>query len=113
MLSPALLAMLFGVFELGWALHCSSTVRHGLEATGRTLEMNPTYTQADLQRDLVARLPQIPAAAIAVSYSKSATSGGVNLGEVDVTYSHPVGYPLADLGQLQFRSSVLAPLNGG
>jgi Flp pilus assembly protein TadG len=113
MLSPVLLALLFGVFELGWALHCSSTVRHALEATGRTLEMNPSYSEGDLKHDLVARLPEFSESQLAVSYTKTATAGGVSLGEVDVTYSHPLGYPVADLGQLRFRSSVVAPLNGG
>ena len=113
LLSPVLIALVFGVFELGWALHCSSNVRHALEATGRTLELNPTYGQSDLRQDLAGRLTDIPTTAWTLSYSKTTTSGGIYLGEIDIAYTHPLGYPVADLGHMQFHVSTTVPLNGG
>jgi len=113
LLSPVLIALVFGVFELGWALHCSSDVRHALEATGRTLELNPTYDQSALTQDFTGRLTDIPLSNVVLTYSKTTTSGGVAVGEIDVTYTHPLGYPVANLGRMQFHSSTSVPLNGG
>jgi Flp pilus assembly protein TadG len=42
LISPVLIMLTVGGFQLAWALHCAATVRWSLETSARNLMLNPT-----------------------------------------------------------------------
>ena len=53
---PVFLTLLIGGFQVAWVMHCAGTVRYGLESSARSLLLDPTITQTQLQAAVNARL---------------------------------------------------------
>jgi Flp pilus assembly protein TadG len=56
LVSPVLITLLVGLFQVAWAMHCAATVRWSLETASRKLLMNPAETATTLKSDMVGLL---------------------------------------------------------
>ena len=56
LISPALIMLLVGGFQLAWALHCAASVRWSLETNARNLMFNPTETADSLRSAMLTSL---------------------------------------------------------
>ena len=57
LIAPFLIILLFGIFALGWSMHSVSSVRYTLETSSRSLQLQNTLTQADIQSIATQKLP--------------------------------------------------------
>lgn len=109
LLAPVLLMFLFGVFQLGWGLHCGSSVRWALENNARTLLLAPTTTQSDLQTAVRANLADVPNANSVTVTLVTDTSGAAKVLRASAAYAYPLSIPFLPTYNLTFNDSVAVP----
>ncbi|TGV64979.1 pilus assembly protein, partial [Mesorhizobium sp. M00.F.Ca.ET.149.01.1.1] len=49
LIAPFLVMLLFAIFAFGWSMNSISSVRYALEASARSLQLNNTMTQSQIQ----------------------------------------------------------------
>ena len=112
LVAPVFLAMLFGLFQLGWAFHCGSSVRYALEEASRSLMLDPGMTQAEIETQMRARLNQLADPDISVSMTTENPAAGLTLAHVNATYEHPIVVPFLPEYDFTFTSEVTVPISG-
>lgn len=112
MIAPLLIILLFGVFHMGWALHCASSVRYALEESARALSIDPDITAAEVEAAMRARLEDFADPEISVTISEDSTVPGLRITNLHATYVHILAAPLLPEWELRFESvsAVARPL---
>ncbi len=110
MLAPVLLALLFGVFELGWALHCGASVRYAIERSSRALITDPNTTASALQSAAQARLSGLPVSNLEISITKE-TVGTGQIARVSWRYNYNMALPYVPDTTITFDSSMVVPIS--
>jgi Flp pilus assembly protein TadG len=106
---PVLVVMIFGVIQLGWALHCGSSVRYAVEQAGRSVMLNPAITQPELQAQVTSRLRGIADPNhVTVSLSFD-TASGTRVAKIQAVYTHTLSVPLLPSWTLTFRPRSTVP----
>lgn len=107
LVSPILIMLLLGVFQLGWVVHNAASVRWALEASARSLMINPSLTADNLRTAMVAKLANIADAEdIEVSITPDETEPSL---VVESTYHASLGIPLLPVENLTFKNRVMVP----
>jgi Flp pilus assembly protein TadG len=109
MVSPPLIAMLFGVFQLGWAMHCGSTARYAVEEAARAVMISPNLSAAQLKDQIQDRLERVAVDStidVAVSYD---STSGARVATVAAVYRHRITIPFLASWTLVFRPQATAP----
>jgi Flp pilus assembly protein TadG len=107
---PAFLAIVLGVFELGWAAYCGATVHSAVTHAARALISNASTSASDIQSDARARLEGVPVSDLAVTVvTQTVGSGQVALVSWRYTYSTMV--PFLPNATLHFDSSTTVPIS--
>jgi Flp pilus assembly protein TadG len=97
LVAPAFLACLFGVFQLGWALHCNESVDYALNKAARTLVSNPAMTQDQLQtnvRDLLTSIAD--PTNVTVTLNEDAVGTSPRMAHLQASYVHTLAVPWMD-----------------
>lgn len=110
LLAPVLLALLFGVFELGWALHCGATVRYAIERSSRALITDPTTTANAIKTAAQARLTGLPVSNLEVSVANE-TIGTGQIARVSWRYNYNMALPYVPSTIITFDSSMVVPIS--
>jgi Flp pilus assembly protein TadG len=97
LVAPAFLACLFGVFQLGWALHCNESVDYALNKAARSLVSNPSMTQDQVQtnvRDLLTSIAD--PSNVTVTLTEDDPSASPRMAHLSASYVHTVSVPGLD-----------------
>lgn len=109
LVSPVLILLLVGAFQVAWAVHCASTVRWTLEAASRALLLDPTTTQDQIKSAMVAKLNGlVDSSKLTVSLTTDASSG-TQMFVVSSTYAAPLAIPFARAQTLNFKATTSVP----
>jgi Flp pilus assembly protein TadG len=110
LISPALIMLLVGGFQLAWALHSAATVRWSLETNARNLLLNPTETAAQLKSAMVASLAgRATADDLTVTISRDTTNAAGALLVASSTFRTNLSIPFVATTPLTFTSTTKVP----
>jgi len=101
--------LLFGTYELGWAIHCGASVHFAIERASRALLANPNTTAQQIQSSAQAQLSGIPVSNLQVTLSREAASTG-EITRVSWSYSYAMALPYVPSAVFQFDSSTVVPM---
>jgi Flp pilus assembly protein TadG len=104
MIAPILIILLFGICQVGWALHCASSVRYALDESARVLSINPQITATDVEAAMRERLEGFADPAISVTVSENLDSPGLRITNVRATYVYHLSVPMLPAWELPFQS---------
>lgn len=107
MIAPLLIMVIFGIFQVGWALHCASSVRYALDESARVLSISPEITAADVEAAMRERLKTFADPEISVSISEDLESPGLRITNLRATYVHSLSVPMLPTWELRFQSAAV------
>ena len=113
LVAPFLIMILFGVFAFGWSMNTISSVRYALEASARSLQLNNTLTQADIQAVAKQKLQALGLQNVNVTITTDPASGGFRMAHVNASYAFVINFPYFSDYQINYTTSVTVPLVGG
>jgi Flp pilus assembly protein TadG len=112
-LAPALFAMLFGAFQLGWALHCNQSVDWAVQAASHQLVGTPTLTQSQLQSTVQSMLNGVAdPSQVTVSLTEDPVGASPRMARVTASYAHTITVPFLKAYSYTYNTSstmVLSP----
>ncbi|QUD89385.1 TadE/TadG family type IV pilus assembly protein [Phenylobacterium montanum] len=109
-LSPALIMMIYGIFDMGLALYAGSAVRSAVQNASRTLITYPNTSAATIQASAQALLVDVPVNNLSVSITQQTISAAETVERVSWTYKYQLSIPLVPDQWLVFDSSLVVPL---
>jgi Flp pilus assembly protein TadG len=110
LVAPLFLAFIYGLFQVGWALHCASSVRYALEESARSVMLDENFTSSQVEGQMRARLSDIADPEIDVAMTTE-TQSGMTLVHLDATYVHDIVIPFLPPYEVTFdqQASVARP----
>ncbi len=109
-LAPVMLLFLFGVMFLGKMYFDDSTLETAVESAGRTIALNSTVTQAQLQTAIQSQLTEIGNPTVTVTYS-STTLDGIAVEHLTASITKTYKVPLLKSYTVTFSSDTYVPPN--
>jgi Flp pilus assembly protein TadG len=106
--SPLLFALIFGIFEFGWAFHCGASVRAAVTRETRLLIANPATTAAQFEQAVKTDLANIADPKVKISFADEAIGTG-SVTRISWTYAHAILFPFLPDVTLNLSSSTLVP----
>ncbi|MFN3515233.1 MAG: TadE/TadG family type IV pilus assembly protein [Phenylobacterium sp.] len=106
---PALLTLLFGIYQFGWTQHTLSSIRYAMDSAARGLLIDPTLTQSQLQAAVTSRLDELAAAKTTVSLTKTDTANG-RIATLSTRYVAEFGVPGLAAFKIPFDVTVTTAL---
>ena len=103
---PGLMVLLVGIYSVGSVMHCISSVRYALEETARTLQMNPTLTQDDLQEEIDSKLHQYGDQAVTVTMAVEKDADGSDIARLTASYPYLIAVPFIPKYEGAYQLSV-------
>lgn len=107
---PVFLALVFGIFNYGWALYVGSDVRHAIERCSRLLLVDPHTTQAQLRTAVAGRLKVARIDDLNLTLSNQTLTGGTPVARISWTYSYTVAVPFVPQAVFNFDNHLIVPL---
>lgn len=107
MIAPLLIMVIFGIVQVGWALHCASSVRYALDESARVLSLRPEITEAEVEAAMRERLEILADPEISISISEDQGSPGLRMTRLRATYVHSLSVPMLPTWKLRFESAAL------
>lgn len=105
LVAPVFLAVLFGIFQFGWALHCASSVRYALEESARSVMLDDNFTAGQVETQMRTKLTDIAQADIQVDITRDASRIGTEMIHLNSTYVHPVEVPFIPAFEVTFNQT--------
>ncbi|MBZ9986639.1 pilus assembly protein [Mesorhizobium sp. BH1-1-5] len=113
LIAPFLITLLFGIFAFGWSMNSMSSVRYALEASARSLQLNNTLTQSDIQAVATQKLQALGLKNVNVTITIDPASGGFRMAHVNASYAFVISFPYFSDYPISYTTSVTVPLIGG
>ena len=113
LVAPFLIMLLFGIFAFGWSMNNISSVRYALEASARSLQLNNTLTQSDIQAVATQKLQALGLQNVSVTITTDPASGGFRMAHVNASYAFVISFPYFSDFPISYTTSVTVPLVGG
>ena len=107
---PVFLAIIFGIFQFGWAQHSASSLRYALEHASRALLLNPTMSEGAVRSLVMAKLQGISDTSVAVTMTVNTAPSGARTAVIAGTYSYSVGVPTLASYPINYATNVSVPL---
>lgn len=108
--APVLIAMLVGVFNVGFAMYCGAAVRNAIQRSSRVLIMTPATTAATIKTNAQAVLVDVPVNNLAVTVTTETVTASMQVKRVSWTYDYALWVPFASNSTLSFGSSMVVPM---
>jgi Flp pilus assembly protein TadG len=105
LLGPVLLLFLIGLFQVCWAMYCSSSVRYALHNSARALVLNPSMSQSDFQTLVTSAVTPLVAQNVAVTLVKTSPGNGLQLSTATATYNYQIVVPFMPTYNGNFTTS--------
>ena len=109
MVLPVFVAMVFGIFQFGWAQHCNSSLRFAMEKASRALLLDPTLSESALQTMVQNTLQGVSDTNVAVHLQINTTSAG-KVANLTGVYSTALGIPALASFPISYSTTVSTPL---
>ena len=113
LIAPILIMLLFGIFAFGWSMNADSSVRYSLEASARSLQLNNTLTQSDIQTIATKKLQALGLQNINVTITIDPASNGFRMAHVTASYAYVINFPYFSNYPINYSTTVNVPLVGG
>jgi Flp pilus assembly protein TadG len=110
LLAPFLIMLLFGIFAFGWSMNSASSVRYTLEASARSLQLNNTLTQSDIQAVATQKLQALGLKNVNVTIATDPPSGGFCIAHVNASYAFVIDFPFFSAFPISYATTVNVPL---
>ncbi|RWM24441.1 MAG: pilus assembly protein [Mesorhizobium sp.] len=107
---PFLIMLLFGIFAFGWSMNNMSSVRYTLEASARSLQLNNTLTESDIQAIATKKLQALGLKDVNVTITTDPPSGGFKMAHVSASYAFVINFPYFSDYPISYSTSVTVPL---
>jgi len=107
---PFLVALLFGIFAFGWSMNATSSVHYTLEASARSLQLNNTLTQADIQAIATRKLQALGLQNVNVTITTDPASGDFCMAHVNASYAFVINFPYFSAFPISYATTVNVPL---
>jgi len=107
---PFLIMLLFGIFAFGWSMNSTSSVRYTLEASARSLQLNNTLTQSDIQAIATQKLKALGLQNVNVTIATDPASGGFCMAHVNASYAFVINFPFFSNFPISYSTTVNVPL---
>jgi Flp pilus assembly protein TadG len=108
-LGPVFLLLLIGFFQLAWAMFCASSVRYALHNSARSLVLNPTMSQSQLQTLVQAAVSPLARPNVSVSLTRAYPNSGLQLATATATYSFQIVVPFMPTYNGAFSTTFVQP----
>jgi Flp pilus assembly protein TadG len=105
LLGPVFLLFIIGLFQVCWAMYCSSSVRYALHNSARALVLNPSMSQSDFQALVTSAVTPLVAQNVAVTLVKTSPGNGLQLSTATATYNYQIVIPFIPTYNGQFTTS--------
>ena len=112
LIAPFLIMLLFGIFAFGWAMNSVSSVRYTLETSSRSLQLQNTLTQADIQSIATQKLQALGLKDVNVTIAIDPVSGGFRMAHLTATYAFVINFPYFSDFPINYATTVTVPLVG-
>lgn len=109
LLAPPLIAMLFGTFQLGWAMNSAGIVHDALMTQARALAFNANMTSDQLQTAVRNQVAGLTDSDVTVTIDRHSVNG-VNSAVATATYTAAILVPLLGSYPVNFSSTVTVPM---
>lgn len=109
LVSPLFIALIFGIFNLGWALHCGAEVRHAVERSTRMLIANPATTSEQLEAAVHGLLHGADPEQVTVTLAEEDV-GAAQVARISWTYRYTMSTPFIPDKVFNFDASMVVPL---
>ncbi|TPJ80428.1 pilus assembly protein [Mesorhizobium sp. B2-5-4] len=113
LIAPFLIMLLFGIFAFGWSMNTASSVRYTLEASARSLQLNNTLTQADIQAIATQKLLALGLKNVNVTIATDPATGGFRMAHLTAAYAFVIDFPYFNAYPINYATTVAVPLVGG
>ncbi|MDX8512522.1 TadE/TadG family type IV pilus assembly protein [Mesorhizobium captivum] len=107
---PFLIMLLFGIFAFGWSMNNASSVRYALEASARSLQLNNTLTQSQIQAIATQKLQALGLQNVSVTINTDPPSGGFCIAHVNASYAFVINFPYFSDFPISYATTVNVPL---
>ncbi|WP_250888635.1 TadE/TadG family type IV pilus assembly protein [Mesorhizobium sp. dw_380] len=112
LIAPFLIMLLFGIFAFGWSMNAVSSVRYALETSSRSLQLQNTLTQADIQSIATQKLQALGLKDVNVTITTDPASGGFRMAHLTATYAFVIDFPYFSNFPVNYATTVTVPLVG-
>lgn len=109
-ISPVFIALVFGVFNMGFALYCGAAVRHAVQESSRVLMFDPNTTANTLKAKVTSKLVQVPVTNLSLTITDETVTQTEHLKRVTWTYNYLVYAPFISSKTFEMGSSVTVPM---
>ncbi|PBB90660.1 pilus assembly protein TadE [Mesorhizobium sp. WSM3864] len=110
LIAPFLIMLLFGIFAFGWSMNNESSVRYALEASARSLQLDRTMTQAQIQTIATQKLQALGLQNVTVTITTDPPSGGFKMAHVSASYAFVINFPYFSDFPINYSTTVTVPL---
>lgn len=107
--APVFIAMVFGVFNLGYALYCGAAVRHAIQESSRLLMFDSDTSADTFKATVVSKLVNVPVTDLRVAITDETVTQTEHLKRITWTYNYMVYAPFITSKAFEMGSSVTVP----
>jgi Flp pilus assembly protein TadG len=91
-------------------MNSASSVRYTLEASARSLQLNNTLTQSDIQAVATQKLQALGLKNVNVTIATDPPSGGFCIAHVNASYAFVIDFPFFSAFPISYATTVNVPL---
>ena len=107
---PVFLAIIFGIFQFGWAQHSASSLKYALEYASRALLLNPTMSESAVRSLVLTKLQGISDTSVSVTMTVNTDPSGAKTAVIAGGYNYSVGVPTLASYPINYSTNVSVPL---
>lgn len=107
---PLFVALVFGIFNYGWALYCGNEVRYAIQRASRLLIADPDTSLEALRAAMAQRIHGADIDDIDLEMNTETIGASTHVMRISWTYAYSIETPFLNAALMTFDSSLLAPL---
>lgn len=106
---PIFVVLMFGVFGLAWNQHCISSMHYALENASRSVMLNPSMSESDIEAQVRGQLKGMAEPDVSVTLAITDDDNG-RVAHISGRYERSIPVPLLEDYPIVYVSTVSAAL---
>lgn len=102
---PVFIALMFSIFQFGWAQHKLSSIRYAMEAASRSWVLDPDLTEAQIEAIVLAKLDTLADDNITIDMAQETVDGGL-IYKLTGSYTTEIGVPFLATYDVDWSTTV-------